>query len=461
MSEQITAKLQAMDAVLGSMLIDARCVGPVMAALTAEEFTEPTRKMIFLAVQHLFEQGKPIDPVTVLAETGQRDELYGFVAELLQITPTAANVMQYAALVKKQALLSRIQAIGSKLLDAADAEDAETLIAQANNLMAGRAQHTTYTMSQLLTNFYERHDPKKEAVYLDWPLEDLQREVYAEKGDMIVIGGYPSDGKTSLALWFAYHMAKTQRVGFFSYETGKDKLFDRLVAMTARVEMPKMKRNELSQGDWDTLASISGSLTNAKLEIIEANGLTVSQIRAKSLARRYDVIFIDYLQKIKPSGANRNASNFEQVSEISSDLQNFGRQSGIPVIALSQLSRPEKNKAGNTPPPSLSSLRQSGQIEQDADVVMLIYRDRPKESNSRRILNIAKNKEGETNIGLYLSFDGKTQTFKKSYIQAAAPASNPALPSGFLAAPNAQVPPEFYQTEIQPAAAPARKENAI
>lgn len=450
MSEQIQARLQAMDAVLGSMLIDARCVGPVMAALSAEEFTEPNRKMLFVSIQHLFDQGKPIDPVTVLDETGRRDELYGFVSDLLQITPTAANVMQYAALVKKQALLGRLQAVAADLLDAQDTETAEELLAKANNLMAGRAQRTTYTMEQLLSNFYSRHDPKTQAVYLDWPLEDLTREMYAEPGDMVVIGGYPSDGKTSLALWFAYHMAKSQRVGFFSYETGKDKLFDRLVAMTAHIELPAMKRNELSDHDWDTLAAASGRLTASKLEIIEANGLTVSQIRAKSLARRYDAVFIDYLQKIRPTGAQRNANSFEQISGISSDLQNFARQTGTPVIALSQLSRPEKTKAGTTPPPSLSSLRQSGQIEQDADIVMLIYREKPKESNSRRILNIAKNKEGETNIGLYLSFDGKTQTFKKSFIQAAAPSTTASqLLKGFKPAPNEPIPEEFEQTEME------------
>ena len=211
-----------------------------------------------------------------------------------------------------------------------------------------------------------------------------------------------------------------------------------------------MKRNALSDHDWDTLAAASGRLTASKLEIIEANGLTVSQIRAKSLARRYDAVYIDYLQKIRPTGAQRNANSFEQISGISSDLQNFARQTGTPVIALSQLSRQEKTKAGTAPPPSLSSLRQSGQIEQDADVVMLIYRERPKDSNSRRILNIAKNKEGETNIGLYLSFDGKTQTFKKSYIQAAAPSTTASqMLKGFKPAPNEPIPEEFEQTEME------------
>lgn len=442
--DKTTARLQAMDAVLGSMLIDSSCVGVIMELVSAEDFTEPTRKMVYCAIQSLFEQGKAIDPVTVLAELGKQ-ELYDFVAQLIQITPTAANALHYARLVKQQSMLLKLQQLGTALAEADSADAAEDVLSRAHDVLSGRAQQTTSTMTELLSSFYDRHNPKREAVYLDWPLEDLQREIYAEPGDMIVIGGYPSDGKTSLALWFAAHMAKTQRVGFFSYETSRDKLFDRLVAMTAKVEMPALKHNSLSAKDWDTLAYKSSRLTALQLEIVEANGLTVAQIRAKALARKYDVVFIDYLQKIRPSGSAKNASNFEQVSEISSALQNFGRQTNIPVIALSQLSRPEKNKkTGLTSPPSLTSLRQSGQIEQDADVVMLIYRERQKEQNSRRVLSVAKNKEGETNFGLFLGFDGSTQTFSKSYVQAAAPVGgvNNFRPS------NAPIPPQFYQTTI-------------
>ena len=150
--------------------------------------------------------------------------------------------------------------------------------------------------------------------------------------------------------------------------------------------------------------------------------MTVQDIRAHSLSKRYDVIFIDYLQKIKSDITGRaSADQFQVVSKISSDLQQFGRQTGTPVIALSQLSRPEKTKGGKIPPPTLSALRSSGQIEQDADVVMLLYREEPDNSRSRRILNIAKNKEGEANIALMLTFDGQTQTFRKSAAQAPLP----------------------------------------
>ena len=253
-------------------------------------------------------------------------------------------------------------------------------------------------------------------------MDDINDNVYAGRGDMIVIGGYPSDGKTSLALTLAVRMAKTQRVGFYSYETDADKLFDRIVAMTAQIGLPKLKLNAMNGNDWDAVAAVSARLGAVKLELVEASGMTVQDIRAHSLSKRYDVIFIDYLQKIKSDITGRaSADQFQVVSKISSDLQQFGRQTGTPVIALSQLSRPEKTKAGKIPPPTLSALRSSGQIEQDADVVMLLYREEPDNSRSRRILNIAKNKEGEANIALMLTFDGQTQTFRKSAAQAPRP----------------------------------------
>ena len=194
-------------------------------------------------------------------------------------------------------------------------------------------------------------------------------------------------------------MAEKKKVGFFSYETDKDKLYDRIVASVAQIGLAKLKLNALSRNDWDTMAAISERLAGPKLQLIEASGMTVQDIRSWALSRHFDLIVIDYLQKIKPVRSSRYASDYENVSQISSDLQQLGRQTGIPIIALSQLSRPERGKSGKIPPPTLSSLRSSGQIEQDADVVMLLY------------------KEGESNIGVKLDFDGQTQTFRRSSSQ--------------------------------------------
>lgn len=412
--------LEAQQAVLGAMLIDEKTVGPVLQDVTPDDFTTGAYRQIFLAFRAQFASGAACDPVTVNARLGGKyDKL---LMELIQVTPTSANVKSYMQLLKQQARVSRLQGIAQRMQDTDDEDDLRGLVNEANAQLVERSGLRVVDMSAALTQFYQRHDPDAKPVYLDFGMDDINDNVYAGRGDMIVIGGYPSDGKTSLALTLAVRMAKTQRVGFYSYETDADKLFDRIVAMTAQVGLPKLKLNAMNGNDWDAVAAVSARLGAVKLELVEASGMTVQDIRAHSLSKRYDVIFIDYLQKIKSDITGRaSADQFQVVSKISSDLQQFGRQTGTPVIALSQLSRPEKTKGGKIPPPTLSALRSSGQIEQDADVVMLLYREEPDNSRSRRILNIAKNKEGEANIALMLTFDGQTQTFRKSAAQAPLP----------------------------------------
>lgn len=412
--------LEAQQAVLGSMLIDEKTVGLVLQEIVPDDFTTGAYRQVFLAFRAQFSSGDPCDAVTINARLGGKyDKL---LMELIQVTPTAANVKSYMQLLKQQARVSRLQGIAQRMQDTDDEDDLRGLVNEANAQLVERPGLRVVDMSAALTQFYQRHDPDAKPVYLDFGLEDINENVYASRGDMVVLGGYPSDGKTSLALTLAVRMAKTQRVGFYSYETDADKLFDRIVAMTAQVGLPKLKLNAMNGNDWDAVAAVSARLGAVKLELVEASGMTVQDIRAHSLSKRYDVIFIDYLQKIKSDITGRaSADQFQVVSKISSDLQQFGRQTGTPVIALSQLSRPEKTKGGKIPPPTLASLRSSGQIEQDADVVMLLYREEPDNSRSRRILNIAKNKEGEANIALMLAFDGQTQTFRKSAAQAPLP----------------------------------------
>ena len=412
--------LEAQQAVLGAMLIDEKTVGLVLQDVAPDDFTTGAYRQVFLAFRAQFASGEPCDAVTINARLGGKyDRL---LMELMEITPTAANVKSYVQLLKQQSRVYRLQAIAQQMQEAEDEDALRSLVNEANAQLVERPGLRVVDMSAALTQFYMRHDPDAKPVYLDFGLEDINDNVYASRGDMVVLGGYPSDGKTSLALTLAVRMAKTMRVGFYSYETDADKLFDRIIAATAQVGLPKLKLNAMNENDWSTVAAISTRLEKIRLDLIEASGMTVQDIRAHSLSRRYDVVFIDYLQKIKSDIQGRaSADQFQVVSKISSDLQQFGRQTGTPVIALSQLSRPEKTKGGKIPPPTLASLRSSGQIEQDADVVMLLYREEPDNSHSRRILNIAKNKEGEANIALMLAFDGQTQTFKKSAAQAPLP----------------------------------------
>ena len=407
--------------VLGSMILAPEIIGDVVTTLTPEDFGAGDPADLFRALRALYMEGGKIDVVTALDRMGRTPEHQSYLLSVMDATPTAANWREYVRIVREQARLRALQSAGLELASTGTTlEKARDPVAHLDRLMRDRREVECVDMEAGMLQFTD--EQARQPHYLPWGLPWLDEGLMAEAGDYIVLGGYPSDGKTSLALTLAVRMAKTQRVGFYSYETDADKLFDRIVAMTAQVGLPKLKLNAMNGNDWDAVAAVSARLGAVKLELVEASGMTVQDIRAHSLSKRYDVIFIDYLQKIKSDITGRGAADqFQVVSKISSDLQQFGRQTGTPVIALSQLSRPEKTKAGKIPPPTLSALRSSGQIEQDADVVMLLYREEPDNSNSRRILNVAKNKEGEANIALMLTFDGQTQTFRKSAVQVPLP----------------------------------------
>ena len=266
-------------------------------------------------------------------------------------------------------------------------------------------------MKQGLKEFFVRHDPQRVRDTLKWGLSQLDDNLHVGAGDMVVIGGYASAGKTALALQLAFHIAQSRRVGFYSYETSADKLHDRTVACQAQTSYKKIMSDQLEERDFAQVYDMSGHLTSPALELLETGGMTVSAIGSYAMARHYDVIVVDYLQKIPAAG--RTANDFERVSQVSSDLQQLGRRTGKVIIALSQLSRPE----GDGKAPTMSSLRQSGQIEQDADVVLLLYKEYPKETFSRRCLDIAKNKDGLSGLGILLNFNGDNQCFRQSGAQ--------------------------------------------
>lgn len=288
-------------------------------------------------------------------------------------------------------------------------EDARALMDQANALTVRREKVRVLSMRDALSDFFERQQ-KQGKEYLSWGVAALNERLYVESGDFVVLGGYPSDGKTALALNMAFHQGSKKRVGFFSFETNDRKLFDRLIPSITRVDFGKVKKHALEEDDWEVLAMKSGGITSNQLELVPASGMTVSDIKALSQSRRFEIIYIDYLQLIRPSDPRR--SSFDQVTQISMDLHNLAQNTGITVVALSQLSRPEKQGPKATAKaPGMHSLRQSGQIEQDADVIMFIYREDPAAPKSRRVLKVAKNKEGESGGLILMNFDGATQTF--------------------------------------------------
>lgn len=396
--------LDAQCSVLGSVLIDDSVVGTVVHRTKEEDYTGSYRT-IYKVVKEIFVSGRPVDLTTIAAALGpDYDKL---LLQMMDLTPTSAAVNEYIDLTLEQSQLTRLKAAGDALLACKTLEDAKDIVAQINRSLGDRSSVRVVDMAQGLQDFYDRQQSKPE--FLPWGMDKLDKTVMVErKGDFVVLGGYPSAGKTALSVQMAWTQAKTLRVGYFSLETKPEKLIDRTVTLVTGLDFGKIKRHQLGQDDWLVIGKKAPEMSKRKLTVIQAGGLSVSDIQALALSGRYDAIYIDYLQLVRAEDPRR--SDFEKVSQISRDLHTMAQTTGITVVALSQLTRPE-NEKGKEKAPGLHSLRQSGQIEQDADAVMLLYKEMPNDPVSRRCLKVAKNKEGEAGGILLLEFDGKRQHF--------------------------------------------------
>ena len=396
-------------AVIGSMLIEPKLVGEVLTKVGAEDFSDSRCQIIFQTISSLFYEGQPVDAALVAGRLQSIPDIGRTIMDILHQTPTAANVDAYVEVLQEQSRMRSIRTYAMQLMDAATPEEAQGLMAKANGVFSEKRGVQRMSAAEMLRDFRSRHKGKRPE-YLSWGFRKLDEGLYTEAGDFVIVGGYPSAGKTALALQFAWHMAKTKRVGFYSLETRTSKLADRSLAALAKIDMGAIKHNSLSNDHWLQLDAMEKHIAAADLTMIQAGGMTVQDIQADALANRYEVIFIDYLQLIHtPRIINRT----EAVTSISLGLHRMAQANNITVIALSQLRRPESQKGGAETAPGMSSLRESGQLEQDADTIMLLYKEKPDEPQSRRILKVAKNKEGV--IGkIFLDFDGRTQVFAQS-----------------------------------------------
>lgn len=414
LAERLT---QAEEAVLGSMLIDSDVVGCCLQQVGPETFVTARYRTICAAIKSIYSEGKLVDPILVNDRLG--GNYNAILAHLMEMTPTSANWEAYTDLLRRSSALYRLHELGDALARAEDAEAAQTVIDAINAGSGNTRGMQITTMRAAYDSFLDRHADGRRPAYLTWGIPSLDERIYAEPGDFVVLGGYPSAGKTALALSMASHIAKAKKVGYFYSENNDRKLFDRLVSATALVSFGKIKRYDLSESDFESITSVQGRLLAPQLEFVAAAGHPVQDIRALALSRHYDLVVVDYLQKIRGS-RRRDESDFERVSAISSDLQQMGQQTGITVLALSQLSRPER-KNGTTPAPGMHSFRQSGQIEQDADIALLLYKEDDSQPASPRILKIGKNKDGVAGVAMRMSFDGDTQTFSRFTEQEAPP----------------------------------------
>ena len=408
--EKLDHQLDAERAVIGSLLIDAGIVRDVVATVDVNDFLNPANRLIYQTARALFRDGSPVDAVAIRDRIGPDYSKY--MMELMEITPTSANWREYAAMMHAQATLQRVRNLADKLATAVTLEDCRPLSADLGQMLSDGRKTDAWTMREMLDDFFAAQDPDTPAPeYVSFGLPDVDEGAFAELGDVVMLGGYPSDGKTALALMMAYHMAAKYKVGFFSLETGKRKVRDRMVSHVAQISAKDIKLRSLSEEDWAALAAKSADMAKRDLTVLQASGMTATEIQATSQAYGFQVIFIDYVQLVTPE-SDRRANRQEQMAGISMALHTFAQSSGTLVVELAQLSR--QDRSGGWREPDMHDLKESGQFEQDADMIFLLFRPNPKDDEldqeKNRILKIAKNKEYKR--GRWpLYFDANRQTF--------------------------------------------------
>lgn len=387
--------------VIGSIMMEPKTAMPLSAMrLKADDFKTPELRTLYETCLQLFKSGRPIDTVTVVSIVG--DEYKPTIVSAAETAPHTSHVSAYIDAVKERS--QKIAAYNKAMQFVTDIEDESLPIEQCRsgaaevvNCFNENEQQEAVTAEQGYMDFIDRMEHPKP--HLQTGYGQLDRFMYIDKGDFIVIGGRPSAGKTAFTLQMMLHMAEEHKVGYFSLETSPQKVFDRLVSNYDWTSFTKIKHADLDDDDWANITQRYDTFHKLGFEIVPAAGWTVDKIKSYSEIRQYEIVFIDYLTLIRSQGKD----DTERATHISEDLHTFAQHDGITIIALSQLNRGGAN--GNA---DMTSLRQSGQIEQDADGIILIqYND---ETPDVREIKIAKNKEGL--IGnIHASFDGDHQRF--------------------------------------------------
>lgn len=398
---------EAQTDIVGAILIDPSIAGEVILECSEADFTDPTIRAVYQAIKEVFSAGAALDVVAVRHKLG---EPYAPVLmDIMRSAVTSADWRAHARILREQAAVYRLQLLGAKLMGAVGYDEAAELAGQVSKELCQRQGVEAVSFFDGLSAFFDRHEAGKDNKnYLTWGFSQLNDKLFIAAGGFVILGGRPSSGKTMLACSFALHQAlhEGKRVGIFSLETSAADLYDRIVCRASGVDFAEIKRSNLSGESWQQVAELGDLTDTIQLDVIEASSMTVEDIRAYAVSRRYEVIYIDYLQLIVSGG--RRGNRVEEVSDISMGLHRLAQDTGITVVALSQLSRGEKGSKGK--PPDLDSLRESGQLEQDADAVMLLYSTDPDTPGSDRNLRIAKNKNGGVGY-LALTFDPKHMRF--------------------------------------------------
>ena len=386
--------IEAEQAVIGSMLTDSEAVTSSIEVLKEEDFYREDNRIIYSAMLNLYNRSEPIDLITVKSELesmGKIDQVGGieYLAELPDKVPTTANASKYIKIVHEKAVLRNLIKTANEIIELGydPTEDVEDIMEGAEkkifNLMQNRDQkgytHIKDILVESFTNLEELYNRKQNITGLPTGFVDLDNRTAGLHGsEFILIAARPAMGKSAFVLNIATNVALRANVpvAIFSLEMSKDQMVNRILCSEAMVDSNKVRTGKLEEDDWAKLAGAIGPLSDSGIYIDDTPGISIMEIRARcrkmKLEKNIGLVIIDYLQLVQASN-KRNGSREQDIAEISRSLKILAKELNIPVIALSQLSRAVEQRPDHRP--MLSDLRESGSIEQDADIVIFLYRD--------------------------------------------------------------------------------------
>ncbi|MFH1459803.1 MAG: replicative DNA helicase [Candidatus Omnitrophota bacterium] len=386
--------IEAEMAVLGSMLLEEDAISDVVDILDENCFYKENHRCIFKAILSLYNESKPVDLITLTDQLNKEENLdklggAAYITELANSIPTAANVMYHAKIVKEKALLRNLITTATSIITEGyePNQEVDALLDKAEKLIfeisGSKIKGNFVPVKELIKNSIETieklYQKKTQVTGVPTGFQDLDVITAGfQPADLIIIAGRPSMGKSALMCGFAEHAAVMAKipVAIFSLEMSKEQLVQRILCSHAGVNMQNVRTGFLAQQDWGKLVTAASKISQSPIYIDDTPGANVLELRAKArrLKSQYDIglIMVDYLQLMQ-STSSRSESRQQEISEISRSLKSLAREVNIPIIAVSQLSRATEQREGYRP--RLSDLRDSGAIEQDADVVMLLFRE--------------------------------------------------------------------------------------
>ena len=431
LAKQMPQSLEAEQSVLGSILIDSRCVTDVIGLVTPDDFYLRQNREVYEAIYTMFNFSQTIDPVTVLDKLKElgyyHDNSRDYILQLMEITPTAANVVRYANIVREKSMLRGLSQAATDIHEMVHTEigtPAEMLESAEKKIYALRKgergdslEKIGVTLHKVFDRLTELSQSESAIPGLSTGLRDLDTKINGlNNSDLLLVAARPAMGKSAFALNIGVNVAKKYKktVAIFNLEMSREQLAMRLLANESFVELQKLATGKLSDEEWQKLCMASAALSQTDIRIDDNPSVTVADINAK--CRRLEnlgLIIIDYLQLMQGSGYGKNNENrVVVVGEISRSLKIMAKELNVPVICLSQLSRAVESRTDKRP--ILSDLRESGAIEQDADAVMFLYRDEYYNQNSedKGIAEciVGKNRHGETGT-VKLQWIGQFQAF--------------------------------------------------